>query len=86
MYDPCYKNITTALNEFVKKPIVPDGIKCLFHIQKKHPRRLTPTPLVLNMPYNSVEVVKSRVFYSKAKLMILKNVLGRNKCILDVSE
>jgi hypothetical protein len=57
MYDPVWKNITTSLNEFMKKRFVPVGIKGLF--QKKHYRVLIPIPLVFNMPYNSVELVRS---------------------------
>jgi hypothetical protein len=72
MYDPVWKNITTSLNEFMKKRFVPVGIKGLFHkglfhkglfhkglFQKKHYRVLIPIPLVFNMPYNSVELVRS---------------------------
>jgi hypothetical protein len=41
-------------------------------IRKKHSRGLTPIP-------HSVQLLRSRVFCSKTKLMIWKNVLGRNK-------
>jgi hypothetical protein len=53
----------------MKKRIVPDGIKGFFHIYKKNSRGYTPTPLVFNMPYNSVELVRSRVCRSKTTLI-----------------
>jgi hypothetical protein len=38
VYDPCFKNITTFPNEFMKKRIVPDGIK----LRIPHPEEASP--------------------------------------------
>jgi hypothetical protein len=48
MYYPGWKNITTSLNEFMKKRIVPYGDP-------------DSSVFVFNMPSNSVELVSNRV-------------------------
>jgi hypothetical protein len=82
--NPDQEHSTAPKNEFMKKRIVLHRIKDFFHIQEKHSSRFSLGSFTLDIPNDSVKLVKSRMCRLKSKLMIAKNVMGMPAEINDL--